>query len=59
VTAFSIVKQVTEGAKAEPEKNPAAGAMGGLKGGKARAEKLTPDQRSLIAKESGANAMEA
>ena len=26
------------------------GRLGGLKGGKARAEKLTPEQRSLIAK---------
>jgi hypothetical protein len=37
----------------EPDKNPhavALGRMGGLKGGKARAEKLTPEQRSLIAK---------
>lgn len=34
-------------------KNPAAvalGRMGGLKGGKARAEKLTPEQRKEIAK---------
>ena len=37
----------------EPEKNPAAvalGRLGGLKGGKARAEKLTAKQRSEIAK---------
>jgi hypothetical protein len=40
----------------EPEteqKNPAAvamGRMGGLKGGKARAEKLSPRQRSMAAK---------
>lgn len=35
------------------EKNPAAvalGKLGGLKGGKARAAKLTPEQRSEIAK---------
>ena len=35
------------------EKNPAAvalGRLGGLKGGKARAEKLTPEQRSEIAR---------
>ena len=35
-----------------PEKNPAAvalGRMGGLKGGKARAEKLSADQRKEIA----------
>lgn len=37
----------------KPEKNPAAvalGRLGGLKGGKARAAKLTPEQRSEIAK---------
>jgi hypothetical protein len=36
------------------EKNPAAvalGKLGGRKGGKARAEKLTPEQRSEIARE--------
>ena len=39
--------------KKTPEKNPAAvalGRLGGLKGGKARAEKLSPKKRSLIAK---------
>jgi hypothetical protein len=37
----------------KPAKNPAAvalGKLGGAKGGKARAEKLTPEQRSEIAK---------
>lgn len=37
----------------QPEKNKAAqelGRLGGLKGGKARAEKLTPEQRKEIAK---------
>jgi len=37
----------------QPEKNPAAvalGRLGGLKGGKARAAKLTPKKRSQIAK---------
>ena len=37
----------------KPEKNPAAvalGRLGGLKGGKARAEKLTAKKRSEIAK---------
>ncbi|MFZ2643183.1 MAG: hypothetical protein WA117_19480 [Verrucomicrobiia bacterium] len=51
--AASIVAQVTAGAQAEPEKNPAAvvlGRLGGLKGGKARAEKLSPKQRKQIAK---------
>ncbi len=42
---------------AEPEKNPAAvalGRLGGLKGGKARAEKLTAKKRSEIAKKAAA-----
>jgi len=37
----------------DKKKNPAAvalGRLGGLKGGKARAKKLTPEQRSAIAK---------
>lgn len=66
VTAFEILQSVTgepinnshngdkEHAKrkANPEKNPAAvalGRLGGLKGGKARAEKLTPKKRRDIA----------
>ena len=55
--AFDVVRQViarTEGAGA---KNPAAvalGRLGGLKGGKARAAKLTPKQRSEIAKKAAA-----
>jgi hypothetical protein len=51
--ARSIVAQVTEEAEAQPEKNPAAvalGRMGGLKGGKARAASLTPAKRKAIAK---------
>ena len=47
-----IVDQVTIEAEAQPEKNPAAvalGRMGGLKGGKARAESLTPAKRKKIA----------
>jgi hypothetical protein len=38
----------------DPSKNPAAvalGRLGGLKGGKARAEKLAPEERLKIAKE--------
>lgn len=37
----------------EPQKNPAAvalGRLGGLKGGKARAEKLSPEERKEIAR---------
>ncbi|MGD0351916.1 MAG: hypothetical protein ABSB38_00205 [Dehalococcoidia bacterium] len=52
--AASIVEQVTSEPEAPPkEKNPnavALGRLGGLKGGKARAEKLTPEQRTEIAK---------
>lgn len=42
-----------DSADVEPEKNPAAvalGRLGGLKGGKARAEKLSPEKRQEIAK---------
>lgn len=55
--ATFIVDQATneepEPTDEKPEKNPAAvalGRLGGMKGGKARAEKLTPEQRSEIAK---------
>ncbi len=54
--AFSIVQQATgQIPKPEPppEKNPAAvtlGRLGGLKGGKARAAKLSPAKRKAIAK---------
>jgi hypothetical protein len=57
VLASHIIEQATgEPVKQSPEdtkKNPAAvalGRLGGLKGGKARAEKLTPEQRKEIAK---------
>ncbi|MCZ7616781.1 MAG: hypothetical protein M5U32_00190 [Myxococcota bacterium] len=55
--AASIVSLVTEVAEAKPEKNPAAvalGRQGGLKGGKARAEKLSPAKRSEIARKAAA-----
>jgi hypothetical protein len=51
-SAFNIVQQVTKQAKAEPEKNPAAvalGRLGGLKGGKARAAALTSEKKREIA----------
>jgi ABC-type phosphate/phosphonate transport system ATPase subunit len=51
-TAFNIVQQST-GQGAEPAKNPAAvalGRLGGLKGGKARAESLSTSQRVAIAR---------
>lgn len=55
-TAFSIVRQAigeTDIAENELKKNPAAvalGRLGGLKGGKARAEKLSKEERSAIAR---------
>jgi hypothetical protein len=50
--ASSILTQVT-GDAPTPDKNPAAvalGRLGGLKGGKARAESLTAKKRAAIAK---------
>jgi hypothetical protein len=59
--AAAIVAEATDEDR-EPEdpyegKNPAAvelGRKGGLKGGRARAEKLTPEQRSEIARKAAA-----
>lgn len=51
--AFNVVQQVTQQAKAEPAKNPAAvalGRLGGLKGGKARAASLSATKRKQIAR---------
>lgn len=59
VTAFRLVQKATEQQETEAEQantcekkfDPAAlGHLGGLKGGKARAEKLTPERRSEIAR---------
>lgn len=54
VTAFNVVQQATaEDREPQPQKNPAAvalGRLGGKKGGKARAKSLTPEQRSEIAR---------
>lgn len=54
VLAKSIVDKATkEPSEGKPEKNPAAvalGRLGGLKGGKARAEKLSAKKRKEIAK---------
>ena len=58
--AFSIVRQLTgEEPKPDPNegKNPAAvalGRLGGLKGGKARAEAMTAKQRRAAAKKAAA-----
>ena len=63
-TAFSIVQQATgEAPASEPaseEKQAAidSGRKGGLKGGIARAEKLTAEQRSEIAKKAAAKQWE-
>ncbi len=55
VNAFRVVQEAT--GEIEAEEKPvkkfdakALGRKGGLKGGRARAEKLTPEQRSDIAK---------
>jgi len=52
--AFRVFQEATgEKPQDESKKNPAAvtlGRLGGLKGGKARAAKLTPEQRKDIAK---------
>ena len=56
VTAYNVVKQATatkNAAGVAPTKNPAAvalGRLGGLKGGKARAEKLSKRRRVEIAR---------
>ena len=50
--AASILAQITEGDQSDHVKNPAAqalGRLGGLKGGKARAAALTPEQRKETA----------
>jgi hypothetical protein len=60
-TAFRVVrestrerKEPTEPAKAKDPAAVALGRRGGLKGGKARAASLTPEQRSEIAKRAAA-----
>lgn len=53
VTAFRVVQEATGQVEEEPKTEidyAAIGRKGGLKGGKARAKKLTPEQRSEIAK---------
>lgn len=58
VMAKSVIDEIIELTESEtfgqlPEKNPAAvtlGRLGGLKGGKARAEKLSAAERSEIAR---------
>lgn len=55
VRAFKVVQEATGQTEPETEKQKTfdavvLGRKGGLKGGKARAEKLTPEQRSEIAR---------
>jgi hypothetical protein len=55
VTAFRVVQEATGKAEPEPIKKKnfdakALGRKGGLKGGRARADKLTPEQRKDIAR---------
>jgi hypothetical protein len=47
-----FIVDLTTGDESEPKPSAKAiaGQKGGLKGGKARAEKLTPEERSVIAK---------
>jgi len=48
-----LAAQIVEEATSEPVKNPAAvalGRLGGKRGGVARAQKLTPEQRKEIAR---------
>jgi hypothetical protein len=55
--AKMIVDESTEPSKVKSEKESAAaslGRLGGLKGGKARAAKLSADERSRIAKQAAA-----
>lgn len=58
ITAFRVVQEATGQVEPKPSEKPprkknfnakALGHLGGLKGGKARASKLTPEQRKEIA----------
>jgi len=53
ITAFRVVQEATGQIEPKPKKTfdaKALGHLGGLKGGKARAERLTPERRVEIAK---------
>ena len=55
--AFRVLRSATRETTDRSEKNPAAvslGRLGGLRGGKARADKLTAGQRTEIAKKAAA-----
>jgi hypothetical protein len=52
-TSDTPIEEAQQEQSQEPQKNPAAvalGKLGGQKGGKARAEKLSKEERSTIAK---------
>jgi len=53
-TAAAIVAQATDEAEPEPNPKAVAGRLGGLKGGKARAARLSKKHRSEIAKKAAA-----
>lgn len=51
INAFRVVQEATEQVERKtPQDFKALGRLGGLKGGKARAEKLTAEQRKEIAR---------
>lgn len=53
ITAFRVVQEATEQIEEEPKLGidyATLGRKGGLKGGRARADRLTPEQRKEIAK---------
>lgn len=55
--AFRLVQQLTGQVESEPEPESVkakSGRLGGLKGGTARANSLTPEQRSEIARKAAA-----
>jgi hypothetical protein len=55
--AFMVMRAATEALAIEAAKNPhavALGRLGGLKGGQARAQKLTPKRRADIAQKAAA-----
>ncbi|HTV72495.1 MAG TPA: hypothetical protein VME66_02170 [Candidatus Acidoferrales bacterium] len=58
LAAKSIIDRIAGKEQPEQVKNPAAqalGRLGGLKGGKARAASMTPEQRREIAKKAAAS----
>lgn len=51
ITAYRVMQEATEQIEPKPKQDmKALGRKGGLKGGKVRASKLTPERRSEIAK---------